>query len=375
MNDAGSAKIPLVDLQRQYRSIEKEVASAVVDVMDRGQFILGENVQAFEQEFARYCGVEHAVGVASGTDALMLCLAALDLNPGDEVITVANTFVATTDSILYCGGKPVLVDADPRTRCMDVSQVHAAVTSKTRAIIPVHTYGHPVDMDPLLEFAEKRDIAVIEDACQGHGTEYKQVKAGSMGKCAAFSFYPSKTLGAYGDGGMVTSNDADLANRIRMLRNYGEEEKYKHVVLGFNSRLDEIQAAILRVKLGHLDHWINERRRVAAEYTAALAGLPDLQLPYEEEYARHSYYLYVVRTQRREILRNSLSREGISCGIHYPVPIHLQPAYRDLEMARKKYPVSEALAGEILSLPMFPELTQAEIDQISKIVRQCITSV
>lgn len=354
-------EIPLVNLRRQYHSIKNEVDEKIREVLEGGRFILGENVEAFEEEFARYCGVKYAVGVASGTDALMLCLKALGVGTGDEVITVPNTFISTVDAIYYNGATPVFVDVDSETYTMKVSNIKQKITERTKVILPVHLYGHPVDMDPLLEVAKENNLYIVEDACQAHGAEYKGRKVGSLGDCGCFSFYPAKNLGAYGDGGILVTNDEQIAKRIRMLRNYGEQKKYHHAYIGYNSRLDEIQAAILRVKLKHLDEWVESRRRNARTYDELLSDVPNVTIPSEKSYAKHAYHLYVIRTKRRDELRNWLSYRGISAGIHYPISIHLQEAYRHLGLRRGSFPVTERCSREILSLPMFPELTEDEI--------------
>jgi dTDP-4-amino-4,6-dideoxygalactose transaminase len=362
--------IPLVDLRRQYLYIKEEINHAFEVVLQSGIFIMGENVREFEREFAAYLGVRHAIGVASGTDALMLALRALGFENGDEVITVSFTFASTVDSIVHNSATPVFVDIDPKTYTLDVSQVKKLITEKTKAVIPVHIYGHPVDMGPLLEIAEENNLYVVEDACQAHGAEYRGRKVGSFGDCACFSFYPAKNLGAYGDGGILVTNDEQIAERMRMLRNYGERKKYYHSFIGYNSRLDEIQAAILRVKLKYLDKWVEARRRNARRYGELLSKIPNVTVPYEEPYAKHAYHLYVIRTKHREELRNWLSSQGVSTGIHYPIPIHLQESYRHLGLMEGSFPVAEKVTKEIFSLPMFPELTEGEICYVSKLVEE-----
>jgi dTDP-4-amino-4,6-dideoxygalactose transaminase len=363
-------EIPLVDLKRQYEPIREEIMETIGQVLANGSYILGENVEAFENEFAAYCGARHAIGVASGTDALTLCLAALGIRRGDEVITVPNTFVATVNSILYHGGRPVFVDVDRSTGIMDPRLIREKITQKTKAIIPVHLYGHPAPIAPLKEIADSLNLPVIEDACQAHGTEFEGQKVGHAGMCGAFSFYPSKNLGAYGDSGLILTDNNELAQKLRMLRNYGEREKYHHQFIGFNSRLDEIQAAVLRVKLRHLDDWVDGRRKVAQKYTDHLGDLKNLELPVQRPDAKHSYYLYVIRTKKRELLRNWLRKEGILTGIHYPVPIHLEESYRFLNIPPGSFPISEKMADEILSLPMYPELTDGEISFVSDSIRR-----
>lgn len=356
-------QIPFVDLLAQYETIADEVQRAISHVLHTTDFILGRDVALFEEEFAAYCEASYAVGVDSGTAALELALRACDVGPGDEVITVANTFIASAFAITHAGATPVLVDIDPQTSMMDVAAVERAITPRTKAIIPVHLYGHPVDMDPLLAIAARHGLAVIEDACQAHGARYKGRRVGSLGHMAAFSFYPGKNLGAYGDGGAVVTNDSWLAERVRMLRNYGQREKYHHVEIGYNRRLDTLQAAVLRVKLRHLDAWNAARRTHAQRYRELLADTP-LALPAEADYAEAVYHLYVVRTRNRDELRAALHEQGVASGIHYPVPVHLQEAYQSLGYTQGCFPVTEQHAREIVSLPMYAELTQEDIGYV-----------
>jgi len=351
--------IPLVDLKRQHDEIRGEISSEIENVIDSGRFILGGCVKSFEEEFAEYCGAKYGVGVASGSDALTLSMKAIGVGPGDEVITVPNTFISTADAISRNGGRPVFVDVN-QTYTMDASKVEEKITQKTKAIIPVHLYGHPADMDPINEIAEKHGLYVVEDACQAHGAEYKGKKVGSLGDIACFSFYPSKNLGALGDGGMVVTDDEELALKIRMLRNYGQREKHLHDLIGYNSRLDELQAAILRVKLRHLDEWNGMRRKNARAYNKLLSGVA-VETPTESRFAKHVYHLYVIKSDNRDGLQKMLALNGISTGIHYPVPIHLQGAYSHLGYKKGDFAVSEGCANTILSLPMFPRLTKAEI--------------
>jgi len=361
-------EIPLVDLKRQYYRIKNEVDEKIREVLESGRFILGENVEAFEKEFAGYCGVKYAVGVASGTDALILCLKALGVSNGDEVITVPNTFISTVDAISYNKATPIFVDVEPETYTINVSDIKQKITERTKVILPVHLYGHPVDMDPLLEIAEEDNLYVVEDACQAHGAEYKGKTVGSLGDIACFSFYPSKNLGAYGDGGIIVTSDEEVAERAKMLRDYGQKEKYKHALIGYNSRLDEMQAAILRVKLKHLDKWIDERRRNAKKYSELLSEIPDMTPPFEKPYAKHVYHCYVIRTKNRNEKQRWLSLKGVSTGIHYPIPIHLQEAYMYLNLREGSFPETERCSKEVLSLPMFPEMTEGEIEYVC----QCI---
>jgi dTDP-4-amino-4,6-dideoxygalactose transaminase len=360
--------IPFVDLKAQYRGIKAEIDAAVLGVLESSQFVLGPELEAFEREFAEYCQVDHAVGVNSGTSALHLALLAGGIGPGDEVITVPFTFVASVGAIIYAGARPVLIDVDPISLTMDVNQIERAITPRTRAILPVHLYGQVADMDPIMEIARRHGLLVIEDAAQAHGAEYKGRRSGSIGDLACFSFYPGKNLGAYGEGGAVTTNNPDYARTVRMLRDFGSEQKYRHLLKGFNYRLESLQAAVLRVKLRHLEDWTNKRRAHAACYDTLMANGP-VVAPRELAYARHVYHVYAVRTSERERLQSTLLDQNIHTGIHYPIPVHLQPAYRDLGYTCGQFPRSEQAAAEVLSLPMFPELTDAQIDQVSATVR------
>lgn len=360
--------VPLVDLSAQYARIKDEVREAMAAVLGRTDFILGREVERFEEEFAAFCSAPEAIGVDSGTSALELALRAYGVGSGDEVITVANTFIATALAISYTGAVPVLVDIDPDTCNMDATLLESAITPRTRAIMPVHLYGQPADMDAVLEVAERYGLVVIEDACQAHGASYKGKSVGSLGHAAAFSFYPGKNLGAYGDAGAVVTSDARAAETVRKLRNYGSAKKYHHELRGFNRRLDTLQAAVLRVKLRYLHAWNEARRGHAQRYGALLKGL-GVTTPAEAPYARSVYHLYVVRTSAREALQAHLAAEGVATGVHYPVPVHLQAAYRDLGYREGDFPVTERLAGEILSLPMYPELTSEELERVAKSVR------
>ncbi|TEU14774.1 MAG: DegT/DnrJ/EryC1/StrS family aminotransferase [Anaerolineales bacterium] len=362
-------QVPFVDLAAQYATIEEQVGEAMASVLRSTNFILGQDVDLFEKEFAAFCEAEHAIGVDTGTSALELILRAYDIGPGDEVITVANTFIATVLAISYAGATPVLVDADPQTYTIDVSKLEGAITPRTKAIIPVHLYGQPADMDPIIEIAQKHGLKVIEDTCQAHGARYKGRRVGSIGHAAAFSFYPAKNLGAYGDGGIIVTGDEQVAQRVRMLRNYGQREKYNHLVRGFNRRLDTLQAAVLRVKLRYLDDWNDARRQHAGQYDQLLASTP-LVLPLEADYAESVYHLYVVRTDNREALRDYLHEQGIATGIHYPIPVHLQPAYQELGYRKGDFPVSERYAEQVVSLPMYPELTPEFIDHVVEAIKQ-----
>ncbi len=361
-------RIPLVDLKKQYQGLKDEILTEIGDVLDGMQLFLGKNVHTFESEFAAYCGTEFAIGVGSGTDALHLALLACGIGPGDEVITVSNTFFATVEAIVLVGARPVFVDIDPDTYNMDPSQIEEAITSRTKAIIPVHLYGHPADMDSILGLARSHKIKVVEDACQAHGAEYKGRRTGSLGDIGCFSFYFTKNLGAYGEAGMITTSDPDIARQCRLLRDHGQDPKYYHSLFGVNDRLDEIQAAVLKVKLPHLGEWTESRRNIAQAYST---GLPEsIVKPQEKVWAKHVYHLYVVRTPYRDELRAWLETKGIATGMHYPVPIHLQEAWHNYGGANSSLPVTERVVGEILSLPMYPELSTEEVDYICKSVQE-----
>ncbi|HOK44777.1 MAG TPA: DegT/DnrJ/EryC1/StrS family aminotransferase [Bryobacteraceae bacterium] len=355
--------VPFVDLKQQYRSIAPEINAAVLETLESSQFVLGTQVAAFEEEFSQYVGARFGIGVNSGTSALHLALLAAGIGPGDEVITVSFTFVATVAAIVYTGAKPVLVDIDPRTNTIDPALVEAAITDRTKAILPVHLYGQPADLDPLIEIAQRHNLTIIEDAAQAHGAEYKGRRVGSIGDLGCFSFYPGKNLGAYGEGGMVVTNNPEYARKIRMLRDWGAEQKYQHVLKGYNYRLEGIQGAILRVKLRHLEAWTEARRGHAALYSERLAA-SGLRLPASVPNTRHVFHVYGVFTPERDQLREALNRQGIQTGIHYPIPVHLLPAYADLGYQPGSLPHSERAAREELSLPMFAELTEEQIGRV-----------
>ena len=359
--------VPFVDLGVQYRAISAEIDDAISKVIQDADFILGREVRLFEEEFAEFCDSSYAVGVDSGTSALELALRAFDIGPGDEVITAANSFIASALGISHAGAKPVLVDVDPFTYTLDVKALERAITRRTKAIIPVHLYGHPAHMGPIRQLADRHGLVVIEDACQAHGASYKGKRVGSLGHSAAFSFYPGKNLGAYGDGGMVVTKDRKIADRLEMLRNYGQKEKYKHLFRGYNRRLDTMQAAILRVKLKYLEKWNAARRWNAKLYQKHLEG-SGVVVPGEAGGAESVWHLYVIRTERRDALKEHLVIKGINASIHYPIPIHLQPAYQDLGYKRGDFPVTEAYADRILSLPMYAELSDRQIEFISQTV-------
>ena len=359
--------IPFVDLKAQYASIKGEVQTAIQGILESCQFTLGNEVAAFEQEFAAYSQATFGIGVNTGTSALHLALLAAGIGPGDEVITVPFTFVATVAAIHYTGAKPVLVDIDPESFTMDPAAIEAAITPRTRAILPVHLYGQTADMDPILQVARKRGLIVIEDACQAHGAEYKGRRAGSMGDMGCFSFYPGKNLGAYGEGGMVVTSSSEYTRTIRMLRDWGAEKKYQHVLKGYNYRMEGIQGAVLRVKLRHLHAWTEARRTAAARYDRNFAGTK-VAAPAAMSYARHVYHIYAVRTRQRQVWMEALQGQGIQTGIHYPIPVHLLPAYSDLGYRAGQFPHSERAANEVLSLPMFPELTAEQCAQVGAAV-------
>ncbi|MCL4488745.1 MAG: DegT/DnrJ/EryC1/StrS family aminotransferase [Chloroflexi bacterium] len=361
--------IPLVDLRKQYAPLRNEILAGFEQVFDKMQLFLGENVQELEREFAEFSGAQFGIGVSDGTAALHIIFRALGIGPGDEVITVSHTFIATVEAILLTGARPVFVDIDPGTCLMDAAQVESKITSRTKAIAPVHLYGQTVDMDPLGEVAARHGLKVVEDACQAHGAEYKGRKAGSLGDAAAFSFYYSKNLGAYGEGGFITTNDDALARRMRMIRDHGSERRYYHDMLGWNGRLDEIQAVVLRAKLPHLAVWNEQRREHARRYTRQLAGTPVIP-PAECSGSRHVFHLYVIRAPRRDQLQEWLKRQGIGTGIHYPVPVHLQKSMRRIGLPAGDLPVTERATEEILSLPMYAELTDPEIEYVTDAIKK-----
>jgi dTDP-4-amino-4,6-dideoxygalactose transaminase len=364
-------KVNFLDLKVQYESIREEISEALQGVLDRTAFAGGPFVAAFEEEFASYCQAEQAIGVGSGTEALWVALLAMGVGPGDEVITAPNTFIATAEAVSFTGATPVFVDIDETTHNLDPALIEAAITDKTKALIPVHLFGQPADMGPILDIAAKHKLFVLEDACQAHGSEYKGKRAGSLGHAAAFSFYPGKNLGAYGEAGAVTTNDAALADKMRMIRDHGQSQKYYHDVVGWNGRMDGFQGAVLSVKLRHLEEWTESRRRNAALYREQLAGVPGLILPEEMDYSRHVYHLFAVRVQGmdRDAFMEALKEKGIFTGIHYPVPVHLQTAYSGLGLGEGSFPVAERCAAEYVSLPMFPELSAAEIAYVAEQVK------
>lgn len=364
--------IPLVDLKAQYRAIQPQIDAAIAQVITNTSFIMGPAVREFEQQFADFCGVAHCIGVSSGTAALTLALRALGIGPGDEVITTAHTFIATAEAICAVGAQPVFVDIDPVTYTLDPERFAAAITPDTRAVIPVHIYGLPADMDRINSIAETHGLAVIEDAAQAHGATWQGRMAGSLAHLGCFSFYPGKNLGAYGDAGAVTTNDPDLAEQIRSLRNHGRRDKYVHDQVGYGERLDTLQAAILAAKLPYLADWTAARRRLAARYQELLADL-DLILPQEAEGANSAWHLYVVRTSRRDQVLEQLRRRGVEAGVHYPLPLHLQPAFASLGLGAGDLPVTEAVSATCLSLPLFPEMTDAQQDRVAELLHELLS--
>lgn len=362
-------QIPFVDLRAQYQSIKHEVLPAIERVLERMELFLGPELHAFEREFAAYCGCAYGVGVSNGTDALELALRACGIGPGDEVITVANTFIATVEAICLVGAKPIFVDIDPQTYTMDWRLLEGARTERTRAVLPVHLYGHPAEFGPILAFARRHGLLLIEDASQAHGATYKGQPVGGFGDIGCFSLYCSKNLGAYGEAGICVTNNEEYAQALHLLRDHGSRVRYQHEVLGVNARMDEVQAAILRVKLAHLDRWNARRRAIAAAYSEQLAEWVEAT-PVVRPLATHAYYAYVVQVADRDRLRTALEREGILTGVHYPVPIHMQPACAYLGYRRGDLPLTEAAADRVLSLPIYPELTAEQVSAVVAAVKQ-----
>jgi dTDP-4-amino-4,6-dideoxygalactose transaminase len=365
--------IPFVDLKAQYESIGDEVKEAMAAVIANTDFVLGKDVTLFEQEFAAYCETRFAIGLDSGLSALELALRAYDIGEGDEVITVSHTFIATVSAISATGAQPVLIDIDSQTYNIDPARIEQAITPRTRAIIPVHLYGQPADMDPILEIARRHNLLVIEDACQSHGARYNGKRVGGLGDAGCFSFYPGKNLGAYGDAGMLVTNDEAVAERVRMLRNYGQQEKYHHVFKAFNRRLDTLQAAVLRVKLRRLDQWNESRQRAARRYNELLKDVPGVTTPPAMSNVSHVYHLYVIQHSERDDLMSYLKGRGVSPNLHYPLPVHLQPCYEDLGLGQGSLPITEAAAENVLSLPMYPELTDDQIGYVCEQLRSFAT--
>ena len=364
--------IHFVDLKKQYHSIKEEIDRAVLNVLESTQFVLGREVAAFEEEFADYCQTKHGVAVNSGTSALHLAFLAADIGPGDEVITVPNTFVATIAAIRYTGATPVFVEIEPNSYNIDPKKIEDAITERTRAICPVHLFGQMADMDPIMETAKKHNLIVVEDAAQAHGAEYKGKRSGSIGDLGCFSFYPGKNLGAYGEGGLVTTNNPDYAKTIHALRDWGAEKKYHHDLKGFNYRMTGIQGAILRVKLRHLEEWTKARRDHAKYYNKMLTEFK-VKTPVEMDYARHVYHLYVIRVHQRDEFRDFLKKNDIFTGIHYPIPVHMQKAHADLGYGRGDFPLIEQAADEIISMPMYAELNNKDIEEVVTAIKLFLT--
>ncbi|MGB2928748.1 MAG: DegT/DnrJ/EryC1/StrS family aminotransferase [Desulfobacterales bacterium] len=364
--------VPFLNLKIQYKQIKHEVMPMITEAMANGSFVGGEQVSCFEAEFAEYCNSGYCVGVNSGTDALRFALLTMGVGRGDEVITVPNTFIATTEAISQVGAEPVFVDVYPDTCNMDISKIEDKITENTKAVIPVHLYGQPADMDPILEIAQKNDIAVIEDACQAHGAAYRNRKIGSMGVIGCFSFYPGKNLGAFGEGGAIITQDEGIAQKIRMIRDHGQRKKYFHDLEGYNGRLDAIQAGVLRIKLKRLNQWNRARRKNAAYYNELLSEISSVTLLTEAEFADSVYHLYVILVNDRDELQKFLDSKGIATGLHYPLPLHLQKAYGRLGYKKGAFPVTENIADRLLSLPMFPELKPEQIEYVVKSIKEYI---
>jgi len=362
-------KVPFLDLKAQYASIHNEITAALRQVFDSAAFAGGPFVERFEKDFASFCQSRFAIGVGSGTDALWMALLAIGVGRGDEVITVPNTFIATCEAISFCGAKPVFVDIDEQTYNINPDLIESAITARTKAVIPVYLYGQMADMDRIIEIARAHRLFVIEDACQAHGAEYKGQRAGSIGDVGCFSFYPSKNLGAYGEAGAIVTNNGELAEKMRTFRDHGQAKKYYHSIIGWNARMDGLQAAVLSVKLKYIQTWNEMRRRNAQLYNVLLADIDGVLTPVEADYAKHIYHIYAIRTQNRDALISALSRKGISCGIHYPMPIHLQRAYKSLGYQTGNFPVAEKCAEQLVSLPMFPELSREQIERVCQEIR------
>lgn len=360
--------IPYLDLKAQYKTLQKEIEEAVKGVLESGHYVLGEEVKAFEENFATYCQARFTVAVNTGTSALHLALLAAGVGPGDEVITTPLTFVATAAAILYTGAKPVFADINPKTLNLDPEGVSSALTSKTKALLPVHLHGKPVEMASLLEIARKKNLVLIEDAAQAHGAEVQGKRAGSLGLAGCFSFYPGKNLGAYGEGGAVTTNDEGIAKKVRLLRDWGAEKRYHHDLKGFNFRMEALQGAILKVKLGHLEKWTEARRAHAKVYDEKLKGLP-LEIPQTPAGLRHVYHAYPILVAERDRLQEFLAAKGVQTNIHYPIPVHLQKAYSDLGYKAGDFPKAEAACKKLLSLPLYPEMTRAQVEEAAEAVR------
>lgn len=359
-------QVPFLDLKSSHSLLKKEILLAWEDILDKTQFVGGPYIEAFESEFAKACTTKYAVAVHSGTDALRLALIALGVKNGDEVITVPNTFIATTEAIAQAGAKPVFVDINPKTYNINVSKIESAITPNTVGILPVHLYGQPVDMDPILEIAQKKNLWVLEDACQAHLAEYKGKRVGSLGNAAAFSFYPGKNLGSCGEGGAVTTNDPDIAQKVKMLRDHGQAKKYYHDMEGYNARLSTLQCAVLSIKLKHLPEWTEKRRENAKIYKNYLQ-----EIPFVPSFANPVWHLYVILVDNRDTVQANLQEKGILTGLHYPIPLHIQRAYSHFNFNRGAFPATELCSSKLLSLPMFPELTEEQICFVTKCLRKC----
>jgi dTDP-4-amino-4,6-dideoxygalactose transaminase len=366
-------KVPFLDLKAHHAPMLEEINGAIREVIDSAAFAGGPFVTRFEEDFAVYCDSKHAIGVGSGTEALWIVLLALGVGPGDEVITVPNSFMATAEAITYCGAKPVFVDVDERTYTMDAEGLDQVVTARTKAIIPVHLFGQPADMDPILEFARKQGLFVIEDAAQAHGAVYKGRRVGTLGDAACFSFYPGKNLGAFGEAGAVVTNSDELQQKVRILRDHGQIRKYHHTMVGWNGRMDGIQGAILRIKLRHLEKGNQLRRSHAAHYDAGLQGIAEVVTPFHAATVLHVYHVYAIRAQNRDEVMRFLEDRGVGCGTHYPVPIHRQEAYSSLGYERGAFPIAERCATQFVSLPMFPELTPVQVEAVIQGVKEAVT--
>jgi dTDP-4-amino-4,6-dideoxygalactose transaminase len=365
-------QVPFLDLKSHHAPILGEINHAIQQVIECGAFAGGPFVAQFEEDFATYNECGHAIGVGSGTEALWLALLAAGVGSGDDVITVPSTFMATAEAITYCGARPVFVDVDELTYTMDPAALKNALTARTKAVIPVHLFGQPADMDPILEFARRHGLFVIEDACQAHGAEYKGRRAGTLGDAGCFSFYPGKNLGAFGEAGAVVTNNSEIDEKIRILRDHGQVSKYYHIMVGWNCRMDGIQAAVLRTKLRYLERGNQLRRSHAAHYDQALAGIEEVITPATAAFARHVYHVYTIRVQERDEIIRFLGDRGIGCGVHYPVPVHLQEAYRGLGYGPEDFPITERCAAEFISLPMFPELTPAQVETVTQGVKEAV---
>lgn len=365
-------KVPFLDLKSHHAPQMAEFERAIREVIESSAFAGGPYVADFEKDFAAFCHCQHAIGLGSGTEALWLVLLAYGIGPGDEVITVPSTFMATAEAISYCGATPVFVDIDERTYTMDPAGLSAALTKRTKAIIPVHLFGQPADMDPILEFARAHGLIVIEDAAQAHGAEYKGRKVGSLADAGCFSFYPGKNLGAFGEAGAVVTDNAELAEQIKVLRDHGQTRKYHHAMIGWNCRMDGIQGAVLQIKLKQLERGNELRRSHASRYQEALADIEGLIAPFPADYAKHVYHVFAVRVQERDNTMRALEAKGVGCGVHYPVPVHLQKAYQQLGYGEGSFPISETTSREFLSLPMYPELTPDQIDYVIDAVKEAV---